>query len=387
RQLAPGLAGDHAAGAAARHAGKPRLLRAPAAAHDLRRQHRDGAAGRRRGRRPGRVPGRHPLVLPRRAPRWRGRGGVPGEEGGRGRARGGGDAVHRRGRPVHAARRRQRRRLRLRLRCGRRQGRAVAAARCRRHDPEYRRGRRIRRRHHRPACARRARGAMTQQGKKTHMHTPLRHEPGTPRKRGRIRSRALVRGCALALLAALPALGLHADDGDRPWLDTSKSFEERAAALVSEMTLEEKAAQMQNDSPAIERLGLPEYEWWNEALHGVARAGAATVFPQAIGMAATFDVPLMDQVSKTISDEARAKHHEAFRNGQHGRYQGLTFWSPNINIFRDPRWGRGQETYGEDPFLTARMGVSFVRGLQGVAPDGAPLPESQGGRYRKLDAT
>ncbi|HLT43144.1 MAG TPA: glycoside hydrolase family 3 N-terminal domain-containing protein, partial [Luteimonas sp.] len=216
------------------------------------------------------------------------------------------------------------------------------------------------------------------------MHTPLRHEPGTPRKRGRIRSRALVRGCALALLAALPALGLHADDGDRPWLDTSKSFEERAAALVSEMTLEEKAAQMQNDSPAIERLGLPEYEWWNEALHGVARAGAATVFPQAIGMAATFDVPLMDQVARTISDEARAKHHEALRNGQHGRYQGLTFWSPNINIFRDPRWGRGQETYGEDPFLTARMGVSFVRGLQGMDPrTGEPLDPV----HRKLDAT
>ncbi len=219
------------------------------------------------------------------------------------------------------------------------------------------------------------------------MHTPLRHDPGISRKHGHDRSRALVRGCALALLAALPALGLHADDGERPWLDTSKGFEERAAALVSRMTLEEKAAQMQNDSPAIERLGLPEYEWWNEALHGVARAGAATVFPQAIGMAATFDVPLMDQVAKTISDEARAKHHEFLRNGQHGRYQGLTFWSPNINIFRDPRWGRGQETYGEDPYLTARMGISFVRGLQGVAPDGSLLPESQDGRYRKLDAT
>src|SRR5690606_4552197 len=153
-------------------------------------------------------------------------------------------------------------------------------------------------------------------------------------------------------------------------------FEERAAALVSRMTLEEKAAQMQNDSPEIERLGLPAYDWWNEALHGVARAGGATVFAQAIGMAASFDVPLMDQVSAAISDEARAKHHEALRRGEHGRYQGLTFWSPNINIFRDPRWGRGQETYGEDPFLTARMGVSFVRGLQGDDP-----------KYRKLDAT
>src|SRR5690606_32713676 len=196
--------------------------------------------------------------------------------------------------------------------------------------------------------------------------------------------RRLARACAATLLAALPVVALQADDGDRPWLDASLGFEERAAALVSRMTLEEKAAQMQNDSPAIERLGVPEYEWWNEALHGVARAGAATVFPQAIGMAATFNVPLMDQVAKTISDEARAKHHEAVRNGEFGRYQGLTFWSPNINIFRDPRWGRGQETYGEDPFLTSRMGISFVRGLQGVAPDGSLLPESQGGRSRNV---
>ncbi|MCB1636504.1 MAG: glycoside hydrolase family 3 C-terminal domain-containing protein, partial [Xanthomonadales bacterium] len=164
--------------------------------------------------------------------------------------------------------------------------------------------------------------------------------------------------------------------GQPGYLDTSLSFEQRAADLVSRLTLAEKAAQMQNDTPAIERLGIPPYEWWNEALHGVARAGSATVFPQAIGLAATFDVPLMDQISAVISDEARAKHHEALRNGQHGRYQGLTFWSPNINIFRDPRWGRGQETYGEDPFLTAQMGISFVRGLQGDDP-----------KYSKLDAT
>ncbi|RPD88220.1 glycoside hydrolase family 3 protein [Luteimonas sp. 100069] len=214
-----------------------------------------------------------------------------------------------------------------------------------------------------------------------------RLEQGTPPRRGASRTKPLLRACAAALLAAVPALAAVAADGTRPWQDTSKDFQTRAAALVAQMTLEEKAAQMQNDSPAIERLGLPAYDWWNEALHGVARAGGATVFPQAIGMAATFDVPLMDEVSRTISDEARAKHHEFFRNGQHGRYQGLTFWSPNINIFRDPRWGRGQETYGEDPYLTARMGVSFVRGLQGVAPDGSPLPESQGGKYRKLDAT
>ncbi len=165
--------------------------------------------------------------------------------------------------------------------------------------------------------------------------------------------------------------------------DLERSFEERAADLVSRMTLAEKAAQMQNAAPAIERLGVPTYEWWNEALHGVARAGAATVYPQAVGLAATFDVALMDRVSNAISDEARAKHHEFAARGQRGRYQGLTFWSPNINIFRDPRWGRGQETYGEDPYLTVRLGVSFVRGLQGDDPDGNPLDP----RYRKLDAT
>jgi beta-glucosidase len=160
------------------------------------------------------------------------------------------------------------------------------------------------------------------------------------------------------------------------WRDANRSFEERAAALVAAMTLEEKVAQLQNDTPAIARLGVPAYEWWNEALHGVARAGAATVFPQAIGIAATFDTRLMAQVATAISDEARAKHHEFERRGQRKRYQGLTFWSPNINIFRDPRWGRGQETYGEDPYLTARMGVEFVKGLQGDDP-----------KYRKVDAT
>jgi beta-glucosidase len=160
------------------------------------------------------------------------------------------------------------------------------------------------------------------------------------------------------------------------YLDLSRSFPERAHDLVSRMTLEEKVAQLGNDAAAIPRLGVPAYEWWNEALHGVARAGAATVFPQAIGLAATFDTSLMLQVATTISDEARAKHHEFERRGQRGRYQGLTFWSPNINIFRDPRWGRGQETYGEDPFLTSRMGVQFVKGLQGDDP-----------KYRKVDAT
>ena len=194
-------------------------------------------------------------------------------------------------------------------------------------------------------------------------------------------SRMTKRGTFMAMLIASSwcAHGVQAAEAQQApaiYQDTQRGFEERAADLVSRMTLEEKAAQMQNNAPAIERLAVPAYDWWNEALHGVARAGAATVFPQAIGLAATFDVPLIDEVSKTISDEARAKHHEALRRGEHGRYQGLTFWSPNINIFRDPRWGRGQETYGEDPFLTARMGVSFVRGLQGDDP-----------KYRKLDAT
>ena len=145
-------------------------------------------------------------------------------------------------------------------------------------------------------------------------------------------------------------------------------FEDRAADLVARMTLEEKVAQMQNDAPAIPRLGIPSYEWWNESLHGVARAGAATVFPQAIGIAATFDTALMHDVATAISDEGRAKHHQAERHNERRRYQGINFWSPNINIFRDPRWGRGQETYGEDPYLTARMGVEFVKGLQGNDP-------------------
>ncbi len=144
--------------------------------------------------------------------------------------------------------------------------------------------------------------------------------------------------------------------------------EQRAADLVSRMTLEEKVLQMQNAAPAIPRLGVPAYDWWNEALHGVARAGQATVFPQAIGLAATWDTDLMHRIADVISTEARAKYNEAIRQGDHSRYHGLTFWSPNINIFRDPRWGRGQETYGEDPYLTGRMAVAFIRGMQGDDP-------------------
>ncbi|MCI6956129.1 MAG: glycoside hydrolase family 3 C-terminal domain-containing protein [Candidatus Faecousia sp.] len=149
------------------------------------------------------------------------------------------------------------------------------------------------------------------------------------------------------------------------YLDERLSFEERAEDLVSRMTLEECAAQLLHGAKGVKRLGVKDYNWWNEALHGVARAGMATVFPQAIGMAASFDEPLMRKVGDVISTEGRAKYNVSQRYGDYGIYKGLTFWSPNVNIFRDPRWGRGQETYGEDPYLTGRMGVSFVKGIQG----------------------
>jgi len=145
--------------------------------------------------------------------------------------------------------------------------------------------------------------------------------------------------------------------------------ESKIKELISQMTLEEKVSQLLYNSPAIERLGIPEYNWWNECLHGVARAGVATVFPQAIAIAAAFDDVLAEQVADAISDEARAKYNEAVKQGNRGQYWGLTFWTPNINIFRDPRWGRGQETYGEDPCLTSRIGTAFVRGLQGSDPE------------------
>jgi beta-glucosidase len=155
---------------------------------------------------------------------------------------------------------------------------------------------------------------------------------------------------------------------DFPYQNPALSVDERVDDLVGRMTVEEKISQMMNTSPAIDRLGIPAYDWWNECLHGVARSGLATVFPQAIGLGATWDEDLIFRVSTAISDEARAKHHEYLRNGSRKRYQGLTFWTPNINIFRDPRWGRGQETYGEDPFLTGKLGVQFVKGLQGDDP-------------------
>ena len=164
---------------------------------------------------------------------------------------------------------------------------------------------------------------------------------------------------------------------ERPiYMNPSRPLEERVENLVSRMTLEEKAHQMVNGAAEIERLSIPAYNWWSECLHGVACAGIATVFPQAIGLGATWDADLVFRVAKVTSDEARAKHHDAVRKGRYSQYRGLTFWSPNINIFRDPRWGRGQETYGEDPHLTSRLGVAFVRGLQGDDP-----------RYLKLVST
>lgn len=150
--------------------------------------------------------------------------------------------------------------------------------------------------------------------------------------------------------------------------NTTQPPEVRAADLVARLTLDEKISQMQHAAPAIDRLGIPEYNWWNECLHGVGRAGTATIFSQAIGLAATWNTDLLAEVVTAIGDEGRAKHHEAARGGNRSQYYGLTFWTPNINIFRDPRWGRGQETYGEDPYLTARFGVTFVKYLQGDDP-------------------
>lgn len=174
----------------------------------------------------------------------------------------------------------------------------------------------------------------------------------------------------VAITVSLLVIDVDANTRSRSpiYLDPDQPLEARVDDLVARMTLEEKILQMQNGAPAIPRLGIPAYDWWNEALHGVARAGIATVFPQAIGLAATFDPKMVRDVAEVASTEARAKHHEFLRNGDHGRYKGLTFWSPNINIFRDPRWGRGQETWGEDPYLTGTLGSEFVRGIQGNDP-------------------
>jgi len=155
---------------------------------------------------------------------------------------------------------------------------------------------------------------------------------------------------------------------DEIWQDPDQATDERIADLLSKMTLEEKVSQMVNSSAPIDRLGIPAYQWWGECLHGVARFGRATVYPQAIGLAATWDTDLIGKIGTAISDEGRAMFHAMEEYGFSRRYGGLTYWTPNVNIFRDPRWGRGQETYGEDPFLTSQMGVSLVKGIQGDHP-------------------
>src|SRR5277367_1970630 len=178
--------------------------------------------------------------------------------------------------------------------------------------------------------------------------------------------RVLVLVIALIFVAAFPSVAQTPPAA--PYLNPSLPVDVRVDDLVSRMTLEEKASQLVNQARAIPRLQVPAYDWWSEALHGVARAGTATVFPEPIGLAATFDSPLIHDMAVVISTEARAKHNQAVRAGRRDIMEGLDFWSPNINIFRDPRWGRGQETYGEDPFLTGRMGVAFVTGMQGDDP-------------------
>ncbi|MDW7692454.1 glycoside hydrolase family 3 C-terminal domain-containing protein [Flammeovirgaceae bacterium SG7u.111] len=174
------------------------------------------------------------------------------------------------------------------------------------------------------------------------------------------------------LITVLPlilfSIVVHAQEVDFTFFDNSLPLEERVEILVSQMTVEEKISQLTNGAAAIPRLSVPDYDWWNEALHGIARNGKATIFPQGIGMGATFDPELAERVASAISTEARAKYIISQKMGNHSKYAGLTFWTPNVNIFRDPRWGRGQETYGEDPFLMSKIGVAFVKGLQGNDP-------------------
>jgi len=175
----------------------------------------------------------------------------------------------------------------------------------------------------------------------------------------------LLAGTVLIALAVL-TVGFTLDTPI--YKDPSIPMDKRVDDLLSRMTIEEKVSQLTSDSPAVERLDVPAYNWWNECLHGVARAGRATVFPEPIGMAATWDQNLIFRVASTISDEGRAKYHEFVRRGKRNIYQGLTFWTPNINLFRDPRWGRGMETYGEDPYLTGRLAVQFIKGIEGDDP-------------------
>ena len=184
------------------------------------------------------------------------------------------------------------------------------------------------------------------------------------------------------ILTLLSAFALTVQAQTLPYQNPALSPAERAADLCSRLTLEEKVSLMLDRSPAIERLGIPQFEWWNEALHGIGRNGYATVFPITMNMAASFNDALVYKVFSAASDEARAKNMEAKRNGEMARYRGLSFWTPNINIFRDPRWGRGQETYGEDPYLTTKMGLAVVRGLQGYSYEG----KKPASNYAKLFA-
>lgn len=208
------------------------------------------------------------------------------------------------------------------------------------------------------------------------LHTPVYYAES-----GLFHDASHLNGRGAALFSSRIAHRLKLEDQTRalllPYQDPMFTSDERAADLCARLTLEEKAALMMHESPAIERLGIPQFNWWNEALHGVGRNGTATVLPIPMGMAATWDDALVERAFTAVSDEARAKNNQARHEGTPGHYQCLSFWTPNINIFRDPRWGRGQETYGEDPFLTSRMGMAVVRGLQG---------ERKGG-YRKLLAT
>jgi beta-glucosidase len=175
-------------------------------------------------------------------------------------------------------------------------------------------------------------------------------------------------GLLVGLAFAFPVFAQQQVPAQPGYMNPALPLEQRVDDLIGRMTLEEKVSQMRDHAVSIPRLGVPKYDWWNEGLHGVAFAGYATNFPQVIGMAATWDTALVHMMGETVSTEARAKYNEAIRHDQHEMFFGLTFWAPNINIFRDPRWGRGQETYGEDPFLTSRMGVAFVTGMQGNDP-------------------
>ena len=185
---------------------------------------------------------------------------------------------------------------------------------------------------------------------------------------------------SLSITMSTVVLAQNASGQQQPYQDSQLTAAQRADDLLGRLTLDEKVRLMMDSSPAIDRLGIPQFQWWNEALHGVGRNGYATVFPITMAMAASWDDALLHRVFTAVSDEARVKAQQAKRSGNIKRYQSLSFWTPNINIFRDPRWGRGQETYGEDPYLTAKMGLAVVRGLQGYSYEGNPIDE----KYKKL---